>query len=100
MPEEQDIRLKNKIYLSQLTMQFYDGIRKSDFYKECVQSALEFIKKHPEKIERYYIYYDIEENNVFYNDIDVIDSTNAVIMDRFVELNFDKGFEVERYGEY
>lgn len=97
---EEDIRLKNKIYLSQLTMQFYDGIRKSDFYKECVESALEYARKYPEKIDRYYIYYDIEENNVFYNDMNIIDGTNAVIMDYLIELNFDKGFEVERYGEY
>lgn len=100
MPEEEDIRLKNKIYLSQLTMEFYDGIRKSDFYKECVESALEHVRKYPDNVVKLYIYYDIEENNVFYNSMDVINTTNAVIMDYLIEVNFGKGFEVERYGEY
>ena len=81
-------------------MQFYDGIRKSDFYKECVESALNYAKFHPENAKKCYIYYDIEENNVFYNTIDVINTTNAVIMDYLIEANFDNGFEVERYGEY
>lgn len=92
---EDDIRLKNKTRLAILRMQFIDGIKETDFYKECKEGLLEFMKEHPDEYKiGYVIYYDLDQNNVFYGPR-LACEYNTIILGEIREQNFDMGYEIE-----
>lgn len=95
-----DDRLENKTKLAILRMQFIDGIKETDYYKDTVKGLIEHIKEFPEQYKRnYVIYYDFDENNTFYGPQREC-RHNTVVISRIRELNFDRGYEIESEEYY